>query len=167
MLLKSSSSKVDKKFLGKIKKSYKPTHLFEFLIHMSKLFINENTITSFQKIKKTKVLKKSKRQIFGKSRDSIPIFYKFSLSTEKIRNSRLKRISTKIYKKAEKVLVFSSVELRNSLYTTVISKFSPIFRPEFRSEIKDIQFLTKRRLLYSHNLYSLRLSVFKLFIYFN
>jgi len=55
------------------------------------------------------------------------------VSTEKIRNSRLKRISTKIYKKAEKGLVVSSVELRNSLYTTVISKFSPIFRPDFRS----------------------------------
>ena len=80
MLFKSSSAKVDKKFLGKIKKSYKPTHIFEFLIHMSKLFINESTITSFQKIKKkSKFWKKSKRQIFGKSRDSIPIFYKFSL----------------------------------------------------------------------------------------
>ena len=52
MLFKSSSAKVDKKFLGKIKKSYKPTHIFEFLIHMSKLFINESTITLFQKIKK-------------------------------------------------------------------------------------------------------------------
>ena len=47
MFFKSSSAKVDKKFLGKIKKSYKPTQIFKFLVHMSKLFINERTITTF------------------------------------------------------------------------------------------------------------------------